>query len=51
MKQRELYSPSSSPPILAWIANYIWGIADRDGLIALNAPIDLEVPDKAVFGP
>ena len=28
MKQRELYSPSSSPPTLAWIANYIWGIAD-----------------------
>ena len=28
MKQRELHSPSSSPPNLAWIANYIWGIAD-----------------------
>ena len=28
MKQHEAHSPSSSPPNLAWIANYIWGIAD-----------------------
>ncbi len=28
MKQQGLHSPSSSPPNLAWIANYIWGIAD-----------------------
>ena len=28
MNQSGLHSPSSSPPNLAWIANYIWGIAD-----------------------